>query len=176
MPNPIPSDHLGLTGVGLVWEKRHQFVQKNCFWQETKGYCSAVLKKNLDFWPSVRLVPWKTNQKEALKIWSNIYMRVWYIYIFWYIYFWYIFDIYLPFILVSSSQLLKPVEFPKWSKWQRHFLLWGEFWTPSEEGWWLLGEPIMWSEGWDFQSHPFLTPLTSREGRTTDWVHQWSMI
>lgn len=56
----LPWDHPGWVGGGLVWEKKHQFVQKCYFWQGIEGYCSVVLKKDSDFWPSVHLVLWKT--------------------------------------------------------------------------------------------------------------------
>ena len=98
MSNRIPSDHLGWMGEGLAWEKRHQFVQKNCFWQETKGYCSVVLKKGLDFWPPAHLVPWKTNRKEALTIQSNTVKYTSGGMILWFR----IENIYLVFILVSG--------------------------------------------------------------------------
>ena len=40
-------------------------------------------------------------------------------------------------------------------------MLVGDFWTtPKVEGW-LPGEPTMWSEGWNFQSHLHTHPLAN---------------
>ena len=58
---------------------------------------------------------------------------------------------------------------------------WGDFW---KAGCWLPGEPTLWSEGWNSQSHPAPCPylLTSRVGRGTgnlinrQWPVTWSIM
>lgn len=78
---------------------------------------------------------------------------------------------------LSSIELLKLLEFPKWQQRESYLLFcWrGDFWTLL--GGWLPVEPTMWLEGWKFQSyyptstpHPHISTSRKRRG-ARGWIN-----
>ena len=75
-----------------------------------------------------------------------------------------------------SGRDLKSLEFPKWWQKMSFVMLMVTCRPPKDEGW-LPGKPIMWLEGWNFESHL----LIYKDGRGAEgisltnaqWFNKW---
>ena len=65
-------------------------------------------------------------------------------------------SIYLILVPISDTELLKPLEFPRW--WEG-----GNFQVEPKDAGWLPREPTTWLEGWNFQSNLLTSGKWHRE-------------